>query len=517
MNVKNRPILFHLTVSHLLIAIFSLLMGDLYLLNALRTHTLNTVEDNLAHQGSFIADLMGKHMEKAMLTREERALITGEMKRLALQSSSRIQVVNWQGKVLEDTSSSSGKTRGEPVASLTVGDREEVQEALHGRRGSAVRGEPDGSPYGSGTRVFVAVPLRAKGKVFGAIYLSRSLSYLHSLFLALQKNLIVAFFFALSASALLGVLISRVMARPLMTLTAAVRDFAEGGGGESPEGSGESSTRHREQRTPARSWLSPREMNYLGAQFAEMKKKIRGQMTFLRNFMADISHELKTPIASLKAMTELLLDGALEDRVVARKFIGSIQDEASRLQRLAGDLLELSRLRSGAVMLEKENLLMGSLVERCIQRFQPRGIPVVSSVPSEISVQGDAHRLEQVINNLLDNATRSVSRRLKEEGIKGKIEVLSRTEPGWVTLEVRDNGVGIPQEHLTGIFERFYRLEREEGGRTHGSDPGSGLGLAIAKEIVAAHGGRIWAESREGASFFVKLPVKPMVADRSPA
>ncbi|MBI2917549.1 MAG: HAMP domain-containing protein [Chloroflexi bacterium] len=230
---------------------------------------------------------------------------------------------------------------------------------------------------------------------------------------------------------------------------------------------------------------------------------IRQMDTTRREFVSNVSHELRTPLASLKAMVETLESGALDEPQAARDFVRRIHGEIERLGGMAGDLLELSRLESGQVSLHTALVDLGLLVLEVQGQFQPRaeakGIVLEVSLPGGLPrVLGEPDKLRQVLINLLDNA-------LKFTAQGGRIVVAASEEGRCVEVSVRDTGIGISQEHLPHVFERFYKADRSR------RDGGTGLGLSIVKHIVQAHGGEVRVVSREGegSTFSFTVPKAP--------
>jgi two-component system, OmpR family, phosphate regulon sensor histidine kinase PhoR len=228
--------------------------------------------------------------------------------------------------------------------------------------------------------------------------------------------------------------------------------------------------------------------------------RVRRLETVRRDFISNVSHELRTPLASLKALTETLNEGALEDPPAARRFLGRIQTEVDALTQMATELLELSRIESGQVPLELQKVAAGRLLRTSADRMKAQadraGVNLRVEVPENLpEIRADASRLEQVLVNLIHNA-------LKFTPADGEVALTAALDEKFVRFSVRDTGVGIPDDDLPRIFERFYRVDRSRSGS------GTGLGLSIARHIVEAHGGRIWAASREGAgsTFYFTIP-----------
>jgi two-component system phosphate regulon sensor histidine kinase PhoR len=218
--------------------------------------------------------------------------------------------------------------------------------------------------------------------------------------------------------------------------------------------------------------------------------RVRRLETVRRDFISNISHELRTPLASLKALTETLQNGALTDPQAGPRFLGRINAEVDALTQMAQELLDLSRIESGQVELMLAPLspqkLVSSAADRMRMQAERAGLKLSAECEENLSaILADQARLEQVLVNIIHNAVK-----FTKPG--GMIVVKAESTSGGVGFSVRDSGMGIPAESLSRIFERFYRVDKSRTGS------GTGLGLSISKHIVEAHGGRIWAESREG-------------------
>jgi len=218
-------------------------------------------------------------------------------------------------------------------------------------------------------------------------------------------------------------------------------------------------------------------------------------------FVANVSHELRTPLSLIKGYVETLLDGARQQPEIAERFLKIIERNTQRLDLLIQDLLTISAMESGRVKLNLQPVGLQSLTDKVFNDLKPpadnKSVSLVNQLP-ELKATGDAHRLEQVLANLVDNA-------IKYGRPNGHVTVGGRSlENGKVEIFVQDDGPGIPPESLDRIFERFYRVDKARS-RDQG---GTGLGLSIVKHIIQSHGGEAWArsESGKGATFFFTLP-----------
>jgi two-component system phosphate regulon sensor histidine kinase PhoR len=219
-----------------------------------------------------------------------------------------------------------------------------------------------------------------------------------------------------------------------------------------------------------------------------------------RDFVANVSHELRTPVSVIRLNAETLLDGALEKPEVARKFLDAQLRNADRLAALVNDLLEISRIEAGTYEMKPDFIQIAPIVERTIDSVerlaQEKGLTIERDVPPALSAWADAHALEQVLVNLVDNA-------VKYTPSGGKIEVRARAEGERVRIEVEDDGPGIEPRHRARVFERFYRVDK---GRSR-EVGGTGLGLAIVKHLAEAMDGSVGVEpaSPQGSIFWVRL------------
>lgn len=220
-------------------------------------------------------------------------------------------------------------------------------------------------------------------------------------------------------------------------------------------------------------------------------------------FVANVSHELRTPLTSIRGFVETLLEGALEDEKISRRFLTIINSEAQRLQQLIEDLLTLSRLEHQ----KPEKVVKGASLKKTLSRVlevvgplaQDKGVELKVEVPPDLPLlKFPENFLEQVLLNLLDNGIKYTQK-------GGSVTVAARREGTKVRVEVRDTGIGIPEESLPRVFERFYRVDKARS-RELG---GTGLGLSIVKHMVESHGGTVGVHSRvgQGSVFYFILPV----------
>lgn len=246
-----------------------------------------------------------------------------------------------------------------------------------------------------------------------------------------------------------------------------------------------------------------------------------------REFVANISHDLRTPIAALQLTLETLRNGALDDPSMARRLLENMCIQADALQQLASELFDLSQIESGQVLLKFVPIAPLAIVEPVIERLRPqadrKSLQVVLTLAGAEPVLADPEQVQKVVANLLHNAIKfsAVGRRVgirlvtiqcQDGAITATTDIPLPTPPvgladgQWALFTVWDEGPGIAASELPRIFERFYKGDRA---RLRSSETGAGLGLSIARHIILGHGGQIWAESApgQGARFFFTLPV----------
>lgn len=296
---------------------------------------------------------------------------------------------------------------------------------------------------------------------------------------ALLLPLIQAGLVGLVVAALLATLISRTIARPLQAVSRAATAVARG---------------DMDQRVPI---SGPQEVQQVARAFNYMNDEVQAAQQSQRDFMANVSHDLKTPLTSIQGYSQAIMDGTARQ---PEKAAAIIHDEASRLTRMVIALTDLARMEAGQFSLNIASLDLAQIVEAVGQKLQPlaqkKHITFQVEAPSQQRVAGDGDRLVQVFNNLIGNA-------IKYTPQGGRVRVRCRAVETGVEVLISDNGPGIPKADLPRIFERFYQVDKARGPRR-----GTGLGLAITHEIVMLHGGRIDVQSIEGqgTQFTVWLP-----------
>jgi two-component system OmpR family sensor kinase len=247
----------------------------------------------------------------------------------------------------------------------------------------------------------------------------------------------------------------------------------------------------------------PHEVMELARAFNALNLRVQTSKKSQRDFVANVSHELKTPLTSIQGFSQALIDGTAATPEAQKQAAHLIYTESIRMHRMVLDLLDLARLDAGTFDLQVAPLDLAALLKNIVEKFSPQArasqIDILVETSPLLTLSGDGDRLAQVFTNLVDNA-------LKFTPSGGRITLRTSQVGQEVLVDVIDTGVGISPQDLPHIFDRFYQTDPS---RTGGGKHGSGLGLAIAKEIVITHGGKISARSQlgTGSTFTVSLPL----------
>jgi signal transduction histidine kinase len=335
----------------------------------------------------------------------------------------------------------------------------------------------------SGNRLWVYTTLEMPSGEFILIAVRPAFPYLQMFRQDVVPPLLWAGVVALLLAIILAVWISRWIVSPLQRITYAARSVA-----------GKPS-----QHIPVE---GPEEVQELSTAFNEMTARVQSSQISQRDFIANVSHELKTPLTSIQGFAQAILDDTAGAPEARKQAAGVIYSEAERMNQLVLSLLELARLDAGTAQLEQETVDLQAVLWNIVNKLTPQArasqVELHAEIPPLLTVEGDENRLTQVFTNLVDNALKFTSQ-------GGKVTLTARVVGDSAEIRVMDTGPGISSQDLPHIFERFYQADKSrQGGQGHGV----GLGLAIAREIVQAHRGTIRAESSpgQGATFVVSLP-----------
>ena len=325
-------------------------------------------------------------------------------------------------------------------------------------------------------------PVLYRNQIIGAVYAYEYDPEQAALLRGLQENLLRLSAFTGAAVLLLSLLLSARLSRKITALLTAIREVREG------------AYSHRAR------IFGRDEIAQIGQEFNSLTDRLQVTETARRQFVSDASHELKTPLAAIRLLSDSILQNPGIDSETTREFVSDIGAEAERLSHITEDLMHLSRLDSG--ILEPPSRVDALPVLTQVLRMtgllaQEKNIDLIYRAEENCIIRGTRDEIHRVFYNLIDNA-------VKYTPAGGSIQVILRRENAWVIFSVEDNGLGIPEEDLPKIFDRFYRVDKA---RSRGMG-GTGLGLSIVKDTVQRRGGTVEAANRfpNGAVFTVRWP-----------
>jgi two-component system phosphate regulon sensor histidine kinase PhoR len=469
--VPRRRLLWQIYPAYLLITVLALgAVGWFASREARQLYLARTAEDLAARAWLVEPEV------RARLAAGDGAAVDALCKGLDPQAATRITVILPGGRVVGDSEES-------PAAMASHADRPEVAAAFAGAGGSATR-------YSATLHedmMYVAVPVRQDGRVVAVVRTAIPLTHVDRALRIIYLQIGLGGLAVAVLAAAAGLVVYRRMSRPLEEIRQGAERLARG---------------ELEARLPV---SGAGEAGRLAEALNQMAERLRRLERLRREFVANVSHELKTPITSIKGFVETLQDGALESPEDARKFLEIVARHADRLDSIIGDLLLLSRLEQDAegtgLELETAQLreVLRAAAEACAVKADAKQIKVYLECPVDFPVRVSPPLLEQAVVNLIDNAIK-----YSEPGAPVYVEGARAGAEAVVT--VRDRGCGIDAEHLPRLGERFYRVDKARS-RQQG---GTGLGLAIVKHIAQAHGGRVTVESvpGEGSVFHLHLPAE---------
>lgn len=458
-----------LFASLLAVALVSAAGLSWYFLSQMESLSLRTLEERLGSEAIVASALVAEH-----------GLADPEALHAALThadppASSRLLVLDGAGIALADSA-------GEGGLGIDYSERSEVREALAGRYGAVARTGDDGAHA-----MFVAHPIRSQEQIIGVSYASAPTVSIAMLVREHREQLAWALGLFFLGTLALAELFSRWLTRPLRYLESGTAAFAAGDFGVRVRPVGA-----RETRALAEAF------NAMADQVERVVAELTAEERRTSRFVSDVSHELRTPLTAIRGAAETLLDIEVPADDAAR-FLSTIISESDRLTRLANDLLALQRIEGATGELPLRRVDLSAVVERAVTALRPlldeRGATLVISGTAP-RVLGDPDRLQQVVANLVDNATRVAER--------STVWIELSRASGAAVLSVLDEGPGIPADDLERLFDRFYRTQTSRDRLTGGS----GLGLAIVKAIATAHAGSIEVANRPngGTRFTLRLP-----------
>ncbi len=393
----------------------------------------------------------------------------------AADEQGRILLIDAEGKIQLDT------------LNLLEGTRTAVPEAVTVLRGDEVRayGIHPLDEEGTEHAALCAAAMTMDGRIIGAVLLSTPVTELRQAIETVEKQLMTVFI-AVAAAALIAALIFAVtMTAPIKALTSTIRRM----------GKGDLSARVNVRASG--------ELKALADSYNAMAEKIENFDQSRSQFVQNASHELKTPLATMKILLENLIYQPDMPAELRAEFMQDMNHEIDRLSGIITDLLTLTQMDSHQSALKPDSVDLSALCEETIHALRPAAekarLTLQDDIAPDITLTADESKLSQVVYNLIDNAVKYTP-----EG--GRVDVRLAVEGKTAVLTVKDNGIGIPEEDVKHIFDRFYRVDKARSRATGGT----GLGLSIVAQMVKLHGGEISVESEngKGSAFTVRLPMR---------
>jgi len=403
---------------------------------------------------------------------------------LALESAKknggRYLVLNPYGVVLADSFSRlNGKQLKLNEIYEVLSSKKDMSYAFHVIQNDGEKNESFWAAYYAGAILY-------EGKIIGAVVCSESIQDVVDQSLKLTEGIILLSIGVCLAVIFISLFLSGYITKPIKKLRDVVQKISDG---------------HFNERVLV---AGRNEIAQLGDAFNKMSERLENIDIQRSEFVSNASHELKTPLSSIKILAESLLYQQKMDENIVREFLADINSEIDRLDQIITDLLAITKLDNQVSPLKMDTVPLQAILESTILGLKPladqKRIKISLLSSSDIAVTCDTAKIKQAFINLIDNA-------IKYTQEKGTVTIRLSQSGGYAKIEVQDTGIGIPEENLPYIFERFYRVDKARSRETGGT----GLGLYITKRIAALHNGTITVQSKEGEGslFTLYLPVQP--------
>ena len=465
----------------------SAVVADAYLARSLEELLTNRISSDLRVR----LELIEREASSQILSLDDRGSWGAIATDFARRSNVQVTIVSARGDLLGDSEPvAGGLARAEELAS-----QPEISEALSHGFGQSTRHSQSLDQQ----MMFVAAPFRWEDVVIGVVRLGLPVAEVHQAVGQLRRNVLLAGILTLMLAGLGTIAVAQLVSRRVRSLTRTASRMAQGD-------------------LSARTGVgaSRDELSELGRTLDRLAESLSGSLDALRSerdlvrrlesvrrdFVTNVSHELKTPLTAISSATETLRAGAIRDPLAAAEFLEMVARNAQRLQLLVADLLELARVESGELKLKPVPVELSAAVLGCVAQFVPtaaeKGVQLsFAEGTGSTQLTFDPRAFGQVLGNFVDNAVKFCPR-------GSTVTVRALAEPALVRVTVEDDGPGIAAEHLPRLFERFYRVD-DSRSRDVG---GSGLGLAIARHLVEAMGGTFGVDSAvgRGSTFWFTLP-----------
>ncbi|MDK2903185.1 MAG: hypothetical protein PWQ93_1104 [Clostridiales bacterium] len=455
-----------ISVSYFVIIAISFTMLNIAVVNILEQNYISSRKTTLIKQANIISVVSAGYLQDA------NPYINNVISDFSDSLSARILILNHRGTVVADSFNDIN------ILNRTL-NHQEVLEALKGESVSQQYYLPEGQWV-----MYSTAPIIADGDIIGVVFISSSLADIYGSISQVRSRLLVYSVFLAITIALFSYFISGFVAKPIKDITDVIREMGRG---------------HLRQRVKVN---GSREIIELGNAFNIMSQRVESLDKARSEFVANASHELKTPLSSIKVLAQSLVQNPDAGLDVYKEFMHDIDSEIDRMSNIINDLLTLVQLDKDKPEITYGDVDLDKLINETLKVLRPlavaKNIKLNYRCEEGMYIKGDAPKLKQMLINLIDNA-------LKYTPEGGSVDVRLYKKDGRALIEVVDNGIGIPEADLPYIFDRFYRVDKARSRSTGGT----GLGLSIAQKIVHLHNGTINVESNEGEGtrFFIELPI----------
>ena len=460
-SIKKR-----LTGNFMIVILITVLILEFFLFNAVKKYYYKSIEEILSNQVSFSSQYFTRYFSSNLLE----DLILDDVDVFWNQTSAQVQILDAEGNIMMD---SIGAANSDEAVKTS-----DVMSALQGKMGTWIGNvEYDTEPV-----IAVSNPLIIDGEVIGVLRFISSLRETNIIIKNIYRMLIFVGIAVIAISGIVSLFLANTIVQPLKEITQVAEKMADG----------QLKVRSVKKYDDEIGKLSDT-LNYMAEELIR-KEQLKN------DFISSISHELRTPLTSIKGWAITLKSGELKDKKLLMDGLDIIEKESDRLSNMVEDLLDSSRLLSGRITVEKDEINIAESIELISKQLNPKAEDKdiqfdVICEPNLPNIIADENRIKQVLINLLDNAIK-----FTQEG--GMVTLKANATKDFLTIEVADNGPGISEEDLPYIKEKFYK------GRNSKST--TGLGLSICDEIVKLHGGTMEIKSKlgEGTVVIVSLPLK---------
>lgn len=458
--------------SYFIIIAVSFTVLNVAIINILRQNYISTRQVNLIKQANIISVVSARYLQDA--DPYINTIISDFSNRL----NARVLILNHRGTVVVDAFNDVN------ILNRTL-NHQEVLAALNGENACQQYYLPEGQWV-----MYTTAPITANNKIIGVVFISSSLKDIYDTISQVRRELLLYSVFLIIIISLFSFFISGFITRPIKNITDVIKKMAQG---------------HLHQKVKI---SGSKELIDLGTAFNIMSERIENLDKMRSEFVANASHELKTPLSSIKVLAQSLLQDPNVDVAIYRDFMHDIDAEIDRLNNIISDLLTLVQLDKERPDIVYDQVDLSKVIAEVLKVLNPlaeaKNINLNYQCSEAVTIKGDPLKLRQMIMNVVDNA-------LKYTPDGGNVNICLFKRDHNAVIEVADNGVGIPQSDLPYIFDRFYRVDKARSRATGGT----GLGLSIAQKIAHLHKGIISVESQEGkgSCFTMELPIDLSAVD----